>query len=107
METNNTQKSNTSLSYIGFAIAFVTVFAFIGFFLYTNQTGEYKEAKLALEIKKAEETTELIQMLIEVAYKNDTTRFNDYQKNILKAVIANDIHTALDAMTPGFHTRKK
>lgn len=105
METNSTPK-NTKLEFIGFAIAFVAVFVFIAFFLYNNQTGEDKEAKMALIVKEAKETNETIQMLIEVAYKNDTTRFNDYQKHILKAVIADNIPEALDAMTPGFHKHK-
>lgn len=88
-------------------IFFVTLaivgFSFVGYLLINNQTGEKKDIELAAKLKQSEELNATVIMLVEVAYTNDTTRFNDYQKGILKAVVANDIPKALHEMAPHHH----
>src|SRR5260221_14757269 len=99
MDTNN-KSNNIQWDYVAIAISFVAVFGFIAFFLYMNQTGENTEVKAKLELRQALEVNETVRMLVEVAYENDTTQFNEYQKGILKAVINRDINGALKAMAP-------
>lgn len=92
--------NNIKWEHIFFIVLGVVGFSFIGFLLYSNQIGESKDIEAMSKLKEEKEINETIRMLVEVAYQNDTTRFNDYQKSILKAIIKQDVTGALKAMAP-------
>lgn len=98
MSTNNSTNNGVKWEYVAFGAVFAIVFAFIAFFLYNNQTGEEREVKLLNELKQEQELNSTLRMMVKIAYENDTTNFNEYQHDLLKAVIDNNIHDGFAAM---------